>query len=142
MYSPKVCKYKCITFPFEFHNFLQFLLDIKVSQIHDFVYNIGFMTLARTNSPQMQRKKSYHTFSITAGNWSLNASQNLYHKVNSVQEACAKCFVVHIFKFEILQITLKKLNKEHQTLSFQFFTNKVHILIFFHVVCKISNSNK
>ena len=24
-------------------------------------------------------------------------------KVNSVQEACAKCFVVHISKFEILQ---------------------------------------
>ena len=28
-----------------------------------------------------------------------------YHKVNSVQEACAKCFAVHILKFEILQIT-------------------------------------
>ena len=26
-------------------------------------------------------------------------------KVNSVEEACAKCFVVHILKFEILQIT-------------------------------------
>ena len=26
-------------------------------------------------------------------------------KVNSVQEACAKCFAVHILKFEILQIT-------------------------------------
>ena len=24
-------------------------------------------------------------------------------KVNSVQEACAKCFAVHILKFEILQ---------------------------------------
>ena len=57
MYSPKVCKNKYITFPFEFHNFLQFLLDIKGSQIHDFVYNIGFMALAKTNSPQMQGKK-------------------------------------------------------------------------------------
>ena len=28
-----------------------------------------------------------------------------YSKVNSVQEACAKCFAVHILKFEILQIT-------------------------------------
>ena len=28
-----------------------------------------------------------------------------YGKVNSVQEACAKCFAVHILKFEILQIT-------------------------------------
>ena len=26
-------------------------------------------------------------------------------KVNSVQEACTKCFAVHILKFEILQIT-------------------------------------
>ena len=54
MYSPKVCKYKCITFPFEFHNFLQFLLDIKS------VSNSWFWlwyTLAKTNSPQMQRKK-------------------------------------------------------------------------------------
>ena len=120
MYSPKVCKYKCITFPFEFHNFLQFLLDIKVSQIHDFVYNIGFMTLARTNSPQMQRKKSYHTFSITAGNWSLNASQNLYHKVNSVQEACAKCFAVHILEYEILQINEKNETKNIRLLVFNF----------------------
>ena len=65
------------------------------------------------------------------------------YKVNSVQEACAKCFVVHILKFEILQITWKKWNKEHQTLSFQFFINKSSILmllvLFFHVVCKISN---
>ena len=64
-------------------------------------------------------------------------------KVNSVQEAYAKCFVVHILKFEILQITWKKWNKEHQTLSFQFFTNRFSILKFFvlflHKVCKISN---
>ena len=26
-------------------------------------------------------------------------------KVNSVEEACAKCFMVHISKFEIFQIT-------------------------------------
>ena len=26
-------------------------------------------------------------------------------EVNSVQEACTKCFAVHILKFEILQIT-------------------------------------
>ena len=26
-----------------------------------------------------------------------------YSKVNSVQEACAKCFAIHILKFEILQ---------------------------------------
>ena len=46
-------------------------------------------------------------------------------------------------KFEILQITWKKWNKEHQTLSFEFFINKSSIWMlfvsFFHVVCKIPN---
>ena len=41
-------------------------------------------------------------------------------KVNSVREACVKCFAVHILKFKILQITWKKWNQEHQTLVFQF----------------------
>ena len=40
---------------------------------------------------------------------------------------------------------MKKWNKEHQTLSFQFFNNNSSILMFFvsffHVVWKISNSN-
>ena len=66
-------------------------------------------------------------------------------KVNSIQEACTKCFAVHILKFEILQITGKKWNKEHQTLRFRFFMNRSSILMFLvlfvHVVCKISNSN-
>ena len=52
-------------------------------------------------------------------------------KVNSVQETCAKCFAVHIVKFEILEITWKKWNKEHQTLSFQFFISRFSILMFF-----------
>ena len=51
--------------------------------------------------------------------------------VNSVQEACAKCFAVHILKFEILQITRKKSNKKHQTLTFQFFINIFSLLMFF-----------
>ena len=41
---------------------------------------------------------------------------------------------------------MKKWNKKHQTLSFQFFTNTFSILmffvLFFHVVCKVSNFNK
>ena len=41
-------------------------------------------------------------------------------KVISVQEACAKCFSVHVSKFEILQISWNKWNKEHQALSFSF----------------------
>ena len=32
-------------------------------------------------------------------------------KVNSVQEACAKCFAVHLLKFEILQTTRKNKTK-------------------------------
>ena len=46
---------------------------------------------------------------------------------------------------EIWNLTnhMKKWNKEHQTLSFQFFINKSSILmlfvLFFQVVCKISN---
>ena len=40
----------------------------------------------------------------------------LLSKVNSVQEAFAKCFAVHILKFEILETTQKKIkiNKEDQ----------------------------
>ena len=56
-------------------------------------------------------------------------SKNSTFKVNSTQEACAKCFVIHILEFEILQITWNKWNKEHQTLKVQFFTNRFSILI-------------
>ena len=31
--------------------------------------------------------------------------KSIVSKVNSVQEACAKCFAVHLLKFEILQVT-------------------------------------
>jgi hypothetical protein len=34
-----------------------------------------------------------------------------FSKVNSVQEACAKCFAAHISKFEILQTTRKNKTK-------------------------------
>ena len=33
-----------------FHSFSQFSLDIKVSQTHDFIFLIGFVTLAKINS--------------------------------------------------------------------------------------------
>ena len=41
-------------------------------------------------------------------------------KVNSVQEACAKCFGVHILRFEILQITLENGTKNIGLLVFSF----------------------
>ena len=75
----------------------------------------------------------------------LNWHWHLCVNSNSVQEAWAKCFTVHILGFEILQITWKKWNKEHQTLRFQFFIKNLafwcFLFCFFHVVCKISNSN-
>ena len=47
--TAKVCK----SYHFDcFLHFSQFLLDIKMSQIQDFVYNVDFVTLAKTNSPQ------------------------------------------------------------------------------------------
>ena len=41
-------------------------------------------------------------------------------KVSSVQEACAKCFAVHLLKFEILQITWKNKTKNIRLLVFSF----------------------
>ena len=38
-------------------------------------------------------------------------------KVNSVQEACAKCLAVHLLKFEILQTTLKNKTKSIKMLN-------------------------
>ena len=45
---------------------------------------------------------------------------NIFGKVNSVQEACATCFAVHILKFEILQITWKNETKNIRLLVFSF----------------------
>ena len=38
-------------------------------------------------------------------NNALPEAERMDGKVNSVQEACAKCFAVHILEFEILQTT-------------------------------------
>ena len=51
-------------------------------------------------------------------------------KFNSVKETWAKCFVVHILKFEIFQITWKKWNQGHQILSFQFFADRFWCFLF------------
>ena len=56
---------------------------------------------------------------------------SLVKSTQYVQEACAQCFAVHILKFEILQITWKKWNKEHQALSFHLFINKSSIWMLF-----------
>ena len=64
-------------------------------------------------------------------------------KVNSVQEACAKCFVVHISKFEIMQIKWKNETKNIRLLVFSFLPINLGfgciLWVFFHMVCKISN---
>ena len=64
-------------------------------------------------------------------------------KVNSVQDASAKCFAVHIIKFEILQTKMKKQNKKHQNYNSinEKLKNKGLMFYFSHVICKISNFN-
>ena len=94
-------------------------------------------------------------------NWYITWGQNLYRvefkhslilsfymsKVKSVQEASAKFFAVQMLKSKIFPIEWKnKWNNEHHSLSFQFVVNLSCILmffvLFFHVVCKISNFDK
>ena len=48
---------------------------------------------------------------------SFNLKQKLLFKVNTVQEACTKCFAVHIVKFEILQTTWKNKTKNIKILD-------------------------
>ena len=66
-------------------------------------------------------------------------------KVNSVQEACAKCFAVHISKFEILQTTWKSKTKIIKMLKLLMKNGKFRVWCslfhFIHVICKISNFN-
>ena len=68
-------------------------------------------------------------------------------KVNSLQEACAKFFAVHILKFEILQTTWKnkKQNKKHQNKDLLLKNWKLRVWCslfhFSRVICKISKFN-
>ena len=52
-------------------------------------------------------------------------------KVNSVQEAWAKCFAVHLLKFEILQTTCKTKQKKHQNAKYICEKLKTKGLMFF-----------
>ena len=58
--------------------------------------------------------------------------------VNSVQEACAKCFAVHKLKFGILQTTenIKILDLLMKNPKLRVWCSLFHL---FHVICKISN---
>ena len=84
---------------------------------------------------------------------SLFWTDQLLNKVNSVQEACAECFAVHLSIFEILQTTRKNKTKNIKMLNllvknwklrvwseFEFWGwySLFHV---FHVICKISNVN-
>ena len=51
-------------------------------------------------------------------------------EVNSVQEAWAKCFAVHILKFEIMQITWKNETKNIRLLVFSFSSINLALLCF------------
>ena len=67
------------------------------------------------------------------------------YKVNSVQEACAKCFAVHLLKFEILQTTWRNKTKNIKMLNLLVKNWKLRVWCslfqFFHVIWKISNFN-
>ena len=55
---------------------------------------------------------------ILVSRWKYNyCVHETFVKVNSVPEACAKCFVVHILKFEILQTTWKNKTKSIKMLN-------------------------
>ena len=58
--------------------------------------------------------------------------KSLFFKLNSVQEACAKCFAVHLLKFEILQMTWKKMKEK--TLVYSFSSIDLIFWWFFYVV--------
>ena len=68
-------------------------------------------------------------------------------KVNSVQEACAKCLAVHISKFEILQTTWKNKTKTKNIKILDLLMRNWKLIVWcslfhlFHVICKISNFN-
>ena len=61
--------------------------------------NVRFIIYFRKKNPFEFRSKSL--FALLSLAWSGS-------KVNSVQEACTKCFAVHISEFEIWQTTNKK----------------------------------
>ena len=64
------------------------------------------------------------------------------HKVNSVQETCAKCIGVHILEFEILQTTWKNKTKNIKMLDLLMKNSKLRVwsslFQIFHVIWKIS----
>ena len=83
-------------------------------------YAVIFVKLTYFQDSTFFLKKFEGILSITVGQNLVSNflreifSENKYiacSKVNSMQEACAKCFAVHILKFEILQITWKKMKQ-------------------------------
>ena len=72
-------------------------------------------------------------------------SNDFIYKVNSEQEACAKCFAVHLSKYEILQTTWKSKTNNIKLLNRLVKNEKLRVWCslfhFFHVICKVSNFN-
>ena len=81
-----------------------------LTQMCEFFFKCGFTPLISVPNIRCLSSillASYcHTVEIRKNNFFLR--RILFYswgKVNSVQEACAKCFAVHILRFEILQTT-------------------------------------
>ena len=75
-----------------------------------------------------------------------NSKKISLYIVKLEQETCAKCFAVHISKFEILQSTWKsktKKNIKKLDLLMKNWKSRVWCSLFhlFHMICKISNFN-
>ena len=94
---------------------------------------------AAKNSFSHTNRNTQHIFSHTKEFDLRHLPNILTNKVNSVQEACAKCFAVHLLKFEILQTTwkmkdIKMLNLLVKNWKLRVWCSLFH---FFHVICKI-----
>ena len=85
--------------------------------------------------------RKFYIFPCQSSTYTTFHFLHFFSKVSSVEEPWAKCFAIHILKFEILQTTWK--TKRHQNQLMKNWKLRVwcSLSTFFHVNCKISNSD-
>ena len=77
--------------PLEYWNLILFSIGCWLFYHHQVYFDEGWFV--------------YRLMLNLSWNWSFCDKLDFIGKVNSVQEACLKCFAVHILEFEILQTT-------------------------------------
>ena len=98
--------------------------NISFEASFNFDFNSSILKFELTFTHWFLSWLCFNIFLISGPDLSVNTEKYLENKGSwKVQHSCWK-------KYQILQITWKKWNKEHQTLSFQFFINKCSILMF------------